>query len=71
MFVIVPFLKVRFKDHSASEILYAGPWEKQLRLIKRADKRVIIKDLVFISMDFRLMFKGKENTFEIIIYSIR
>jgi hypothetical protein len=52
MFVIVPFLKVRFNDHSAREILYVCPWAIQEMAINAAESRVNKKDLVFIIKGF-------------------
>jgi hypothetical protein len=56
MLVIVPFLKVRLSDHSAREILYVCPWAKQVRVINAAENREIKRDLIFIVMNFMIIY---------------
>jgi hypothetical protein len=51
MFVIVFLNKLRFKDHSAREILYTGSCAKILALIKAMNRITYNKDLVFILID--------------------
>jgi hypothetical protein len=56
MFVIVPFLNVRFNDHSAREILYAGSWANKLIFIRAANRITDKRDLVFIFICFKNIF---------------
>jgi glutathionyl-hydroquinone reductase len=56
MFVIVPFLRVRFNDHSAREILYACPWANKLMLIRTVKKITDKRDLVFIFICFKNVY---------------
>jgi hypothetical protein len=55
---MVPFLKVRFSDHSARDILYVCADKPEL--ISNVNKKTVARDLIFIFFGFKDLSKNNE-----------